>query len=84
MERTCGITINKISIDTQDGMMFIDYNSVTAIQYSKVLSKYRVLIYVKGREQPFDFTFEEKGLEELLIKLGLQELKKEDKGNDAT
>lgn len=84
MERMNGITVNKISINVQDGMMSIDYKSVTAIQYNKVLSKYRVLIYVKGREQPFDFTFEEKDLEELLAKLGLPELEKENEDNDAT
>lgn len=77
MERIGGITINKISINSQDGMMFIDYNSVTAIQYNKILSKYRVLIYVKGREEPFDFAMEEKDLEELLAKLGLPKIEKE-------
>lgn len=77
MQRMGGITVNKISINVQDGMIFIDYNSVTAIQYNKVLSKYRTLIYVKGREQPFDFTIEEKDLIELLAKLGLPELEKE-------
>lgn len=84
MERQGGITINKISINVQGGMIFIDYNSVTAISYNKVLSRYRVLIYVKGREQPFDFTIEEKDLIELLAKLGLPELEKENEDNDAT
>ena len=77
MEKQGGITINKTSINTQDGKMFIDYNSVTAIQYSTFLSKYRVLIYVKGREQPFYLTCEEKDLIELLEKCGLPELEKE-------
>lgn len=77
MQRMGEITVNKISISVQDGMMFIDYNSVTAIRYSKVPNEYRVLIYVKCREQPFDFTIEEKDLIELLAKLGLPELEKE-------
>lgn len=77
MQRMGGVTVNKISINTQDGKMIIDYNSVTAIQYSNFLSKYRVSIYVKGREQPFYLSFEEKDFIEFLEKCGLPELEKE-------
>lgn len=76
MQRTMGVTTNKINIDLPNGRIWIDFNSVVAVrwQFSQT-NRYVVSVWIAGKNEPFDFTLRREALTELLNVTGLPQLK---------
>lgn len=76
MQRTMGVTTNKININLPDGHIWIDFNSVVAVQWQFLQTdRYVVKVWVAGKNEPFDFTLTREALTELLNTTGLPQLK---------
>ena len=76
MQRTMGVTINTINIDLPNGHIWIDFNSVVAVQWQfSQTDRYVVKVWVTGKNDPFDFTLTREALVELLNVADLPKLK---------
>ena len=76
MQRTMGVTINTININLPNGHIWIDFNSVVAVQWQfSQTDRYVVKVWVTGKNDPFDFTLTREALVELLNVADLPQLK---------
>lgn len=76
MQRTMGVVVNTININLPDGHIWIDFNSVVAVQWQSLTSgEYFVKVWTTGRNNPFEFTLTREALVEFLNATDLPQLK---------
>ena len=76
MQRQMGITVNTLDISLPNSRIWIDYNSIVAVQWHRMSSgSYTVRVWTIGKDEPFDFTLERDVVDALLSSLSLPQLK---------
>lgn len=70
------INMDMIHVDLPNGHIWIDFNSVVAVQWQfSQTNRYVVSMWVAGQNVPFEFTRTRDALAELLNTIGLPQLK---------
>ena len=76
MQRLSGATTNKIDIELPNGHIWIDFSSVTAIQWQfSQTDRYIVKVWVVNNSTPFISTLTREALVKLLSATGLPQLR---------
>ena len=73
MQRTMNTVVNKIVLDNGDGKTYIDFNSITAVDWKAKNGMYEFYIYVTGKQSPFYVLLKDKdNLNNALELIGLE------------
>ena len=76
MEKPNRVVVNAIELGLSNGHIWIDFNSVVAVQWQFIsTNKYALKVWLTGKNEPFFYTLTRDCLIEYLDAFGLPSLK---------